>query len=79
MRGNVTKRGRNSWRLKLDIGRDATGKRLTRFVTVRGTKAKAQAELARLVAAFDDGTLVSSLPRRRSPTTCAPGTIRRPP
>jgi integrase len=58
MRGNITRRGKASWRLKLDIGRDPSGKRLTRFVTVRGTKAKAQAELARLVAAFDDGTLV---------------------
>jgi integrase len=59
MRGNITRRGRISWRLKLDIGRDpVTGRRLTRFATVRGTKRQAEAELARLVAAHDIGTLV---------------------
>jgi site-specific recombinase XerD len=58
-RGNITRRGRASWRLKFDLGADPiTGKRLTRFVTVRGNKKQAQAELARLVAAFDAGTLV---------------------
>jgi integrase len=59
MRGNLTRRGANSWRLKLAAGRDpATGKRLTRFSTVRGTKRQAEAELARQVAAQDAGTLV---------------------
>ena len=27
MRGNITKRGENSWRLKFDSGVDETGKR----------------------------------------------------
>jgi integrase len=59
MRGNITRRGANSWRLKLATGRDpVTGKRLTRFTTVRGTKRQAEAELARQVAAHDAGTLV---------------------
>jgi integrase len=58
MIGNITRRGSNSWRLKFDLGRDAAGKRLTRFVTVRGTKKQAQAELARLLTAHDTGTLV---------------------
>jgi hypothetical protein len=40
MSGNVTRRGQHSWRLKFEAGdRDpATGKRATRFLTVRGTK-----------------------------------------
>jgi integrase len=59
MKGNITRRGANSWRLKFDLDRDPkTGKRLSRFVTVRGTKKDAQAELARLLAAQDAGTLV---------------------
>jgi integrase len=59
MNGNITRRGANSWRLKFDLGRDpVTGKRLTRFVTVRGTKKAAQTELTRLLAAHDAGTLV---------------------
>lgn len=59
MKGNITRRGVNSWRLKFDLGRDPkTGKRLTRFLTVRGTKKEAQAELNRLLAAQDAGVLV---------------------
>jgi integrase len=59
MRGHIRRRGVHSWRLKFDLGRDpATGRRLTRFATVRGTKRQAEAELARLVAAHDAGTLV---------------------
>jgi integrase len=56
--GHIQRRGRNSWRVKFDIGVDPNNKRRTRYVTVRGTKKRAQAELARLVAAFDAGTLI---------------------
>jgi integrase len=58
MRGNITRRGKASWRLKLDLDRDATGKRRITYRTVRGTRAQAQAELARLLVAQDEGTLV---------------------
>lgn len=59
MIGNVTRRGKHSWRLKFDVGRDPqTGVRLTRYVTVRGTKKDAQAELTRLLASRDSGTFV---------------------
>ncbi len=60
MIGNITRRGANSWRLKFEAGaRDpVTGKRRTRFVTVRGTKKAAQAELIRLLAEVGDGTAV---------------------
>jgi integrase len=58
MRGNITRRGRNSWRLKLDLDRDAKGKRQITYRTIRGTKAQAQAELARLITAHDEGRLV---------------------
>lgn len=59
MEGSVTRRGKHSWRLKFDVGTDpSTGRRLTRYVTVRGTKKAAQSELARLLAAHDAGTLI---------------------
>jgi integrase len=59
-RGNITRRGKNSWRLKFEAGdRDpVSGKRRTRYVTVQGTKKDAQAELTRLLAAVDSGTAV---------------------
>ena len=58
--GNITRRGKDSWRLKFEAGdRDpVTGKRRTRFVTVRGTKKAAQAELIRLLGEVNSGTAV---------------------
>jgi len=47
MRGNITRRGKSSWRLKFDAERDVvTGKRQTRYVTVRGKRLDAERELA---------------------------------
>jgi hypothetical protein len=44
MRGSIVRRGRSSWRLKFDVGTTA-GKRETKFVTIRGTRALAKARL----------------------------------
>lgn len=59
MTGSITRRGKASWRLKFEAGdRDPSGKRRTRYVTVRGTKKAAQAELIRLLSEIDNGTAV---------------------
>ncbi len=60
MTGNITRRGAHSWRLKYEAGAPdpITGKRRTRFVTVRGTKKEAQRELIRLLGAVANGTAV---------------------
>jgi integrase len=58
MRGNITRRGKSSWRIKFDVGADATGKRCIRYVTVKGKRADAEAELARLLNDAHRGTLV---------------------
>src|SRR5216683_4585318 len=58
MRGNLTRRGRESWRLRFDVGVDASGKRKVQSVTVRGTKRKAQAKLSELLTAVDKGTFI---------------------
>jgi integrase len=57
MRGNITRRGKNSWRLKFDVGVDTAGHRKTRYVTVKGKRQDAQRELTRLLGAADAGTL----------------------
>jgi len=58
--GNITRRGKSSWRLKYEgAERDpATGKRVTRYATVRGTKKDAQTELTRLLDEIRTGTAV---------------------
>lgn len=59
MRGNITRRGKASWRIKFDLGTDpVTGKRLTQVETVRGTKREAQTELTKRLNQIDEGSFV---------------------
>jgi integrase len=57
VRGSIQRRGRHSWRIKFDIANTGTG-RETRYVTVRGTRRDAERELAKIVNAAHDGTLI---------------------
>src|SRR5262245_44482778 len=56
MKGSLTRRGERSWRFKYDV--PGNGKRGTRYVTLRGTKAQAQAEAAKILASVAGGTHV---------------------
>jgi integrase len=57
--GHIQKRGARNWRIKFEVDRDpVTGKRKAQYVTVAGTKKQAAAELTRLVAARDAGTMI---------------------
>jgi integrase len=57
--GHITKRGKNSWRLKFDDGRDpATGKRKIQYRTFRGTKREAQIEMAKVITSVGTGSYV---------------------
>jgi integrase len=57
--GHIRRQGEGSWEIKFDLGRDpVTGRRLTRYVTVRGNKRRAQAELTRLLSQRDSGALI---------------------
>lgn len=59
MKGNLTRRGKSSWRLKFDAGVDSdTGKRITKYHTLHGTKAKAQEEAAKIIASTVTGSYV---------------------
>ena len=55
MKGRIRQRSPGSWQVSFDLGRDATGKRLTKAVTVRGTKAEAQRKLREMLTALDQG------------------------
>lgn len=59
MTGHIQRRGPSTFRLKYEVDRDlVTGKRQIRYVTFKGTKKQAEAELTRLLAARDTGTSV---------------------
>jgi integrase len=56
MRGSITRRGKRSWRIKYDLPGTAT--RQTRYITLRGRRQDAERELAKLISAAHEGTLV---------------------
>jgi integrase len=57
--GHIRPQGDGSWEIKFDLGRDPlTGRRITKYVTFRGTKRKAQEELTRLLGQRNDGSYV---------------------
>jgi integrase len=57
--GHIRQQGNGSWELKFDLGCDPlTGRRITKYVTFRGTKRKAQEELTRLLAHRNEGSYV---------------------
>jgi integrase len=59
MNGSIRKKGRSSWQIIIDLGRDANGKKLRKYVTVKGAKALAQRQLRELLTVLDKGLPVS--------------------
>ena len=55
MNGSIRRRGKGTWELTVDLGRDASGKRRRKFVNVKGTKSKAQQKLRELLSLDDKG------------------------
>lgn len=61
MTGHVRKRktkGDKSWQITLDKGVDVNGKRIREYITVNGTKQQAKAELARIIAEYNNGSYI---------------------
>ena len=58
MRGNITRRGKSSWRLKFDAGVDGDGKRVINYETIRGTKKQAEAALSKRLNEVSEGRYV---------------------
>ena len=59
--GHIRPRGPGAWELKYDVGRDPkTGRRITRYATVRGKKSDAQRELRKLLGAIDKGVVADA-------------------
>ncbi len=56
-RGNITRRGKNSWRLKVERPSNAPSKRKIHYETVRGRRQDAEKRLTHLLAESDAGTL----------------------
>ncbi len=55
MNGSIRRRSKGSWELCIDRGRDAQGRRIRKFVNVRGKRADADKRLRELLQAVDRG------------------------
>ncbi len=62
MRGHIQQRGRQSWRVKVFVGRDADGVMWYFERTVRGTRRDAERELARVVLEVGEGRHAAAAP-----------------
>jgi len=59
MRGHITKRGKNSYTIVLNLGTDPhTGKRKQQWVSIKGTKKDAEKRLSELFHQLDNGTFI---------------------
>lgn len=55
MRGHIVKRGKNSYTIILDAGKDAEGKRNQQWVSIKGTKRDAEKRLSEMLHQIDTG------------------------
>jgi integrase len=60
MNGSIRRRGKNSWELTIDLGRNSQGKRLRKYVTVKGRKVEAERKLRELLSLTDKGIPINT-------------------
>ena len=61
MKNGIVRRGKSSWRIKYEIGRDpTTNKRQTGYKTVRGTKEDAKRELTKVLHEINQGAYIAA-------------------
>ena len=59
MRGHIVKRSKNSYSIKISVGKDATtGKYKTQWVSIKGTKKEAEKRLSEMLNQLDNGTFM---------------------
>lgn len=58
MKGHLEQRGKNVWKIVLELGENADGKRLRSAPTFHGTKREAEEEMTRLLRKLHTGTYV---------------------
>ena len=60
MRGHIVKRGKNSYTVVLNMGKDpATGKRNQQWVSVKGNKKDAEKRLSEMLHQIDTGSFMA--------------------
>ena len=57
-RGNIRKRSANSYEISYEDARNAGGRRVRRYLTIKGTRKDAESNLNEILASRDRGTYV---------------------
>jgi len=60
MKGHLEPRGKTVWKIVLELGKDANGKRMRQASTFQGTKGDAEDEMVRLLRKLATGTYVAN-------------------
>ena len=55
MAGSIRRRSKNSWEISIDLGRDAKGNRMRKFLNVKGKKSDAERKLREILSTLDKG------------------------
>ncbi|HHY38981.1 MAG TPA: site-specific integrase, partial [Clostridia bacterium] len=59
MKGSIRKTGKQSWEIRVDVGKDpSTGKRRQKSISIRGTKKEAERKLAEIICQLESGSFV---------------------
>jgi integrase len=58
MKGHLERRGKTTWKIVLELGEDAAGKRIRKTPTFHGTQRQAEAEMNRLLHQLQTGTFI---------------------
>ncbi|MDO8636750.1 MAG: site-specific integrase [Dehalococcoidia bacterium] len=59
MRGHIRKRGKDSWTVVISLGHDpSSGKRLQKWVSIKGTKRDAEKALAEFIHSIEEGSYI---------------------
>ncbi len=58
MRGHIRKRGKDSYAIKVSVGKDVAGKYKFQWTTVKGTKKDAEKQLSEILTQLDKGTFL---------------------
>jgi len=55
MKGSIRRRGRDSFQLTIDVGRDSRGRRQRKYISARGSRADADRKLREAMSSLDQG------------------------
>jgi len=60
MNGSIRRRGKGTYELTIDLGKDSSGRRQRKFLNIKGTRKEADRKLRDILASLDKGLPVDA-------------------